>query len=76
MYYDETHHLGRPHFHADYAGRAAIVEIASGRVLAGELPPSQRRLVRRWTALHRAELEANWRRARAELPLESITPLP
>jgi Domain of unknown function (DUF4160) len=75
MYYDEAHHRGRPHFHADYAGRAATVEIATGRVLAGSLPPAQRRLVRRWAAAHRRELEANWQRAREEQPLESIAPL-
>jgi hypothetical protein len=75
MYYDEAHHRGRLHFHADYAGHAATVEIATGRVLAGRLPPAQRRLVRRWAAAHRGELEANWWRAREEQPLESIAPL-
>jgi len=51
------------------------VEIATGRVLAGRLPLAQRRLVRRWAAAHRDELEANWWRAREEQPLESIAPL-
>ncbi len=75
MYYDEAHHPGRPHFHADYAGQAATVEISSGELLAGRLPRPQQRLVRRWLAEHRTELEANWWRARDERPLEPIAPL-
>jgi len=33
------------------------------------------RLIREWAEIHRAELEANWERARARTPLERIAPL-
>jgi len=33
------------------------------------------RLIREWAELHRAELEANWERARARTPLDRIAPL-
>jgi uncharacterized protein DUF2442/uncharacterized protein DUF4160 len=39
MYYDESHHRGRPHFHAHYGDVEASVDIESGVVIAGELPP-------------------------------------
>lgn len=70
MYYDEAHHPGRPYFHADYAGHAATVEVATRRVLPGRLPSAQRRLVPRWAAAHRGELEANGGGGREEQPLE------
>jgi hypothetical protein len=44
--------------------------------LAGALPPRAADLVREWAGLHRAELEANWERARREQALEAIEPLP
>ena len=67
---------GPPHVHAHYGGNRASVEIATGRVLAGELGVRQARLVRRWIELHRTELDAAWALARrGELP-GTIEPLP
>jgi hypothetical protein len=34
-----------PHFHARYSGDAAMIEIASGEVIAGSLPGRALRLV-------------------------------
>lgn len=45
-------------------------------MIAGELPPAQLRLVISWSARHRAELEANWDRARLGQHLEAIDPSP
>jgi hypothetical protein len=73
MYYAEH---GVPHFHAVYAGHDASIAIASLDVLAGSLPDRALRLVHEWAEFHRAELEANWRRARDSEPLEPIEPLP
>lgn len=64
-----------PHFHALYGEYRARVAIASGEVLDGELPPRASRLVREWTALHRDELEADWRLAEQMRPLQAIDPL-
>jgi hypothetical protein len=72
MYYSEH---GVPHFHALYSGDDASITIANLDVLAGSLPERALRLVREWAAQYRAELEANWQRARNEQPLESIPPL-
>ena len=74
MYWDEGAHA-RPHFHARYSGQVASVSL-DGELIAGSLPPRAAALVAEWARLHRAELEANWERARREEALEAIDPLP
>ena len=43
---NERHHL--PHFHVRYQNFKASIAIEDGRVLAGDLPPKQLRLVQAW----------------------------
>jgi hypothetical protein len=73
MFWDERDHPV-PHFHAEYAGRIASIDL-DGTVLAGSLSGRQLRLVREWTEQHHEELLANWERARRNEPLERIEPL-
>jgi hypothetical protein len=54
----------------------ATIAIDTLEVLAGSVPDRALRLVREWSELHRPELEANWRRARDDVPLKAIPPLP
>jgi hypothetical protein len=65
-----------PHFHVSYAEHAAVVTIDTLAIVRGFLPPRQARLVRQWATLHRAELLANWERARSDRQLAPIAPLP
>lgn len=65
-----------PHFHARYGEYEAQIVISSGESLAGYLPIRALRLIREWTTLHEAELQADWELARARAPLASIDPLP
>ena len=55
---DGTPHK-KPHFHAQYASYAATFDL-DGNILAGKLPPKQKKLVVAWTALHYDELRADW----------------
>ena len=64
-----------PHFHVRYGEYRAILQIEPTTVLAGGLPPRAMGLVMEWAMLHRAELEDNWRRARAQRPLRRILAL-
>src|SRR5215831_11338570 len=66
MYWNERDHPVI-HFHAYHAGRRASVS-ADGVVLAGSLERRALAFVQDWAALHRAELLANWERARAASP--------
>lgn len=65
-----------PHFHAVYAEYEAQIVIETLESLAGDLPARALRLVREWAEMHRSELEANWARAEAHEPLDTIEPLP
>jgi uncharacterized protein DUF4160 len=61
-----------PHLHARYGRAKAVIRLSDGEIIAGELPLLATRLVRDWTLARRAELDENWRRARAQLPLEKV----
>jgi hypothetical protein len=67
---------GPPHVHAVYSDDQASVDITTGLIVAGSLPPRQHRLVRRWVELHEAELMAAWELANAGEPPGTIGPLP
>ncbi|MBM3131001.1 MAG: DUF4160 domain-containing protein [Chloroflexi bacterium] len=69
MYFDDKH---APHFHVGYAEHRAWRAIQDCRVIAGRLPNRTYRLAVEWAELHRAELLANWERARRQETLEWI----
>ena len=64
-----------PHFHAQYAGREAKVEIGTGHIISGSLPTRQLKFVEAWEELHRDELMERWEAVRAGLELQPIAPL-
>ena len=72
MYYNDH---SPPHFHAEYAEDEAVYEIETIQVLRGRLPRRAHALVVEWISFHRAELNENWDKARAGLPLRRIEPL-
>jgi hypothetical protein len=75
MYYDESQHQGRPHFHARYGDDEASIGIGTGAVIAGGLPPRALRMVHEWSSAHEAELLDNWELARRHRPLRAVGPL-
>jgi hypothetical protein len=60
MYFfdDKQHYVA--HVHAEYSGDKAVFAIATGAVLAGQLPPGKTHLVQAWIEIHRDELQADW----------------
>jgi len=48
-----------PHFHAIYGEDEAVIEIATGNVMAGGLPKRAAKLVQEWRSQHQAALEAD-----------------
>jgi hypothetical protein len=64
-----------PHFHAEYGGEDAVIEIGTLAVRRGRLPRRVFALVVEWAILHCEALSADWERARQGLPLEKIEPL-
>jgi hypothetical protein len=67
--------LQRTTAHAIYGEHEALVEINTGHIHEGYLPPKALQLVNEWRRLHLDELMEAWRRSREELPLKSIEPL-
>ena len=63
-----------PHFHAIYGEYEVTVGIRDG-IVTGRFPRRALAHVLEWAELHRAELSANWDRARAREPLAPIAPL-
>lgn len=72
MYFEDH---SPPHFHARYAEHKAKIDLATLAIANGFLPARQREMVRRWAAMYRDELLANWKRARAGQRLVKIEPL-
>ncbi|MBQ7719183.1 MAG: DUF4160 domain-containing protein [Clostridia bacterium] len=60
MYFQQAEH-NPPHFHALYGDDMAAVDIQTGEVLEGHLPPKALALVREWSDLHKEELLQMWK---------------
>ena len=63
------------HFHAEYSGYEALVEIENLSEIRGRLPIRARRLVMEWALLHQDELLAAWNRAKRMEDPGKIAPL-
>ena len=72
MFYNE--HIP-PLFHARHGEDRAVIDIASGDVLEGELSRRDLRLVEAWLELNRESLMANWQLAREGREMFKIAPL-
>lgn len=67
--------MALPHFHAEYQGQQATFTF-DGELLAGTLQSrTALRLIKEWALAHRSDLDANWERMKAGVPLERIAPL-
>jgi hypothetical protein len=65
-----------PHFHAEYSGHEAQIDIRNRTILGGRLPARALGLVTEWASLHEQELLALWESARGLRPLHRVDPLP
>ncbi|HSB71295.1 MAG TPA: DUF4160 domain-containing protein [Candidatus Methylomirabilis sp.] len=72
MFFDDHN---PPHFHAEYAGDLALIEIRNLSVFSGGLSPRALGLAIEWATIHQKELLANWERAQAREELQKIAPL-
>jgi hypothetical protein len=64
-----------PHFHVEYAGHKAIVDIRTLMVIGGSIPPRAQGMVIEWAMQHQKELAELWQRAEGKLPLYRVAPL-
>ena len=61
--------------HVEYGEHAGVIEIATGRLLGGRLPPRVRRLVEEWRRSRRVELGRAWLEAQAGKAPRRVKPL-
>lgn len=68
MYHAHGRHKAA-YFHARYQGTDVSIDVTSGKVLAGNIPPKVLKLILEWRERHQEELLVNWERImRHELP--------
>jgi hypothetical protein len=72
MFFDEHN---PPHFHAEYSGDIALIDIRNLSVFSGHLPPRVRGFVIEWATIHQQELFDDWDRAQTQQDLLKIAPL-
>ena len=72
MFFDDHN---PPHFHAEYDGDVALIDIRNLSVFSGRLPPRVIGLVIEWASVHQQELFVDWDRAQAQQELLKIAPL-
>ncbi len=72
MFFDDHN---PPHFHAEYSGDLALIDIRNLSVFSGYLPPRVRGFVIEWATIHQQELSDDWDRAQAQQDLLKIAPL-
>jgi len=72
-YDNQRHHT--PHFHVEYGEFTAVIAIANGDVLEGELPRNKMKLLQAWLEIHRDGVMADWSLAVRGIKPERIKPL-
>ena len=63
-----------PHFHMNFKGYNAFMEIETGQI-CGAFPPKAQKLALKWWRLHKEELYQNWNKMLERKPLDKIAPL-
>ena len=63
-----------PHFHVEYQGYTAIVNIEDGTI-RGEMPRKQLGLIYEWIDENREDLLKNWKLSVEQKPLFKVKPL-
>lgn len=59
MYFQQAEH-NPPHIHALYGEEVAAIDIQTGEVLEGYLPPKALAMVREWSKIHKYDLLHMW----------------
>lgn len=49
-----------PHIHCEYSGEEVVLDF-DGNIIEGSFPKKQLDILKGWIAIHRDELDANWK---------------
>lgn len=75
MYFIDNKKHKKPHIHAQYQNKEAVISIPDGKVLDGSLPPAKLKLVIAWVEIHKEDLLVDWKLAVEGQNVLSIEPL-
>ena len=64
-----------PHIHAKYGEMEALFSIADGKMIAGQMPRRQKKMIEVWMDIHRKDLKADWELAQSTGECFRIDPL-
>ncbi|MEY3396589.1 MAG: hypothetical protein RLZZ534_551, partial [Actinomycetota bacterium] len=64
-----------PHFHAIYGEFSAVVLVATGEIISGDLPRRAERLVSEWLRVHTNEIYQAWLNLQSGKSVDAIEPL-
>ena len=64
-----------PHFHAEYGGSEAQIDIQTLEIIRGKLPRGAAILVKEWSMQHRNELMEDWKLCEQLQTPNKIAPL-
>jgi hypothetical protein len=64
-----------PHFHVEYSGHTAVMEIHTLAVIGGWLPARALGLTVEWASVRKEQLLKLWAKAQSSEPLEHLAPL-
>lgn len=59
MYFSQKEH-NPPHLHAIYGDYVGVIDIRTGEMLEGDLPPKALSMVREWISINQKELLDIW----------------
>ncbi len=60
MYFMDRQKHRKPHIHARYQGKEAVIALPDGKILEGALPSNKMKLVQAWIEIHKDDLMADW----------------
>ncbi len=75
LYFADNRRHKRPHIHATYQDKEAVVSLPEGELLEGALPSNKMKLLQAWLEIHRDELMADWELAVSGQSPYKIEPL-
>lgn len=63
MYFYDNNKHNIPHIHVEYQDFDASFSIEDGKLLAGNFPPKQTKILQAWIEIHKEDLLIDWKLA-------------
>ena len=75
IFFKDTQKHNGEHIHIEYNEYSAVYDINSIRIIEGDMPQKQNRMVIAWMEIHKEELKALWKISQNDGEFFKIDPL-